>query len=54
VADANDGRRNGLLPDSSHDAVESDVRTWHTRLEALNELMKRLQEKEEEDEPTGE
>jgi hypothetical protein len=54
VADASDERRNGRLPDSSRDAVEGEVRTWHVRLEALNELMKRLQEKEEEDGRTGE
>jgi hypothetical protein len=54
VADASDERRNGQLPDSSRDAVESGVLMWHARLEALNELVKRLQEKEEEDERTGE
>jgi hypothetical protein len=55
VADTSDERRNGRLPDSSRgEAVESDVRIWHARLEALDELVKRLQEKEEEDERTGE
>jgi hypothetical protein len=55
VADTNDERRNGRPPGSSHGAVENDVRTWHERFEALNELTKRLQDKEEEeDERTGE
>jgi hypothetical protein len=54
VADASGERRNGRLPDSGREAVESGVRTWYERFEALNELMKRLQEKEEEDERTGE
>jgi hypothetical protein len=54
VDESNDERRNGRPSAPSRDAVENDVRTWHERFVALNELMKRLQEKEEEDEGTGE
>jgi hypothetical protein len=54
VADGSGERRNGRLPDSSRDTVESGLRTWHERFEALNELVKRLEEKEEEDEGTDE
>jgi hypothetical protein len=49
VADASDERRNGQPAGSSRDAVANDVRTWHERFAALDELLKQLGEKEEED-----
>jgi hypothetical protein len=54
VAESSDEGRNGPPPPPLRHTVESDVRTWHERFEALNGLMKQLQEKEEDDEGTGE